>query len=75
MDIPERSKAAFRYTLTLHKLAHFRWAASWAYLPQHMLRPLKAIRFAEHGGLPKTLMISGSETSQGWMYVKDLFGS
>jgi hypothetical protein len=40
-----------------------------------MRRPLKATHFAEHGGSPKTFMISGPETSQGWMYVKDRFGS
>ncbi|HEY0454789.1 MAG TPA: hypothetical protein VGE41_00330 [Verrucomicrobiae bacterium] len=32
---------------------------------------VKATHFAEHGGSPKTLLISGPETSQGWMYVKD----
>jgi hypothetical protein len=32
---------------------------------------VKATHFAEHGGLPKTFMISGPETSQGWMYVKE----
>jgi hypothetical protein len=51
MNIPERLKAASRYTGTFHKLAHFRRAAGWANSPQHARRPLKATHFAEHGAL------------------------
>ena len=35
------------------------------------VKRVKATQFAEHGGSPKTLMISCPETSQGWMYVKE----
>jgi hypothetical protein len=71
MDIPEGWNAAPGYTGKLHKLAPFPKAGSWATCPQPMRRPLRATYFAEHGGSPKTFMISGPETSQGWMYVKE----